>query len=188
MNIFCKYFLFTCVILGLISCSNDMEVLGRIIDPEEVPDVYATNVEVFYTDSARLQMKMTTPLLRQFAEVKEPRNEFPEGIHVWLYEKTGELKAEITANWANQDQTTNIWEARSNVILTNDKGEKLETEQLFWDQAKAQIYSNKFTKYTDSVGTIATGRNGMRANQDFSKWELLSGGATIMFEDEKTNE
>ena len=181
----CKFLLFTIMVAFLSSCSNDMAVINKIIDPEEEPDLLATNIKVLYTDSARLQMRLSAPIVKQFDAVKEPREEFPEGVHVLFYEKTGELKAELTANWAKNDRTTKIWEARSNVVLINSEGAKLETEQLFWDQQKAIVYSEKFTKYTTKTGSIATGKNGIYAKQDFSQWKLLSGNATLVFEDEQ---
>ena len=181
----CKILLFTIMVAFLSSCSNDMAVINKIIDPEEEPDLLATNIKVLYTDSARLQMRLSAPIVKQFDAVKEPREEFPEGVHVLFYEKTGELKAELTANWAKNDRTTKIWEARSNVVLINSEGAKLETEQLFWDQQKAIVYSEKFTKYTTKTGSIATGKNGIYAKQDFSQWKLLSGNATLVFEDEQ---
>ncbi len=188
MNLFLKHLLIFLSVLVIFACSNDMEVLNKIIDPDEEPDLTATNIELFYTDSARLQMKLEAPLVKQYVEAQKPRDEFPEGIHVWFYEKTGELKAEITANWAIQDHTTKIWEAKSNVVLINEEGAKLETEQMFWDQNKAIVYSDKFTKYTTKTGTVATGKNGMFAKQDFSQWRLLSGNATLVFDDEKSNQ
>ena len=170
----------------LFSCANDLEVINKIIDPEEEPDLTATNVEMLFSDSARLQMKLISPLIKQYTSAKEPRDEFPEGLHVWLYEKTGELKAEITANWAKQDITTGIWEAKSNVVIINSEGDKLETEQMFWDPKKEIVYSEKYTKYTTNTGTVATGKDGMRAKQDFSQWRLIGGdGATIVLKDEQ---
>lgn len=171
-------------LMFLSSCTNDMEVINKIIDPEEEPDLFATNIEILYSDSALLQMRLIAPLVKRFEQAKEPRDEFPEGLHVWFYEKDGTLKAEITANWALNNVTTKIWEARSNVVLINSEGAKLETEQLFWDEAKAIVYSEKYTKYTSKTGTVATGRKGMYAKQDFSEWKLLSGDATIVFEEE----
>ncbi len=188
MNVLHKILPVIVSLAALYSCTNDMEMVNKIIDPEEDPDLTATNIEVLYSDSARLQMKLIAPLVKQYESVKEPREEFPEGIHVWFYEKTGELKAEITANWAKNNQLTKIWEARDNVVLINSDGAKLETEQMFWDQQKAIVYSEKFTKYTSKTGTVATGKNGMRAKQDFSQWRLLSGNATLVFEDEPAKE
>jgi len=171
----------------LFSCANDMEVVNKFIDEETEPDLIGVRVEVLRSDSARLQMKLVAPRFIQFASASEQRDEFPEGLHVWYYEKSGELRAEITANWAIHDVATDLWEARSNVVITDKDGKKLETEQLFWDPKKGEVYSNKFTKITSEDGTIATGDT-FTANQDFLKWKLSKGRATIMIKDEDKNE
>ena len=171
----------------LFSCANDMDVINRLIDTELEPDLLAENVELMYSDSARLTMRMVSPIVKQFNSATEKRDEFPEGLHVWLYEKTGELKAEITANWARHDTDKNLWEARSNVVVTNNEGLKLETEQLFWNPPKGIVYSEKYTKITAEDGTIATG-NKFNAIQDFTEWRLTEGKATIILKDEKNDE
>ena len=172
----------------LFSCVNDMDVVNKYIDTETEPDMVGENVEVLFTDSARLQAKMKTPLLKKYESAKEARDEFPEGLHVWLYEKTGELKAEITANWALHDIATDLWEARSNVVVTNFEGKKLETEQLFWDPKKGIVYNEKYTKITLENGSISSGES-FYAKQDFSDYELRNksgvGNTTILVNDEE---
>ena len=172
------------LIVVLCSCVNDMEVINKFIDEENEPDLVGDNVEVLYTDSARLQMRMVTPLIKMYESATDARDEFPQGIHVWFYEKTGKLKAEITANWAKHDIGTDLWEARSNVVLIDAEGKKLETEQLFWDPKKGIVYSEKYTKITHENGTVGTGDT-FTANQDFSKWKLSKGKATIVLKDEE---
>ena len=174
------------LIVALFSCANDMETIKKIIDTNIEPDLIGENVTMLYTDSARLQMKFIAPLVKQFNSAKEQRREFPEGLQVWFYEKTGELKAEISANWAKQDIETEIWEARSNVVIINSEGRKLETEQLFWDRMKGNVYSVKYTKITSKDGTVATGDT-FTSKQDFSEWKLSKGRATIILNDENEN-
>ena len=168
----------------LFSCTNDMDTVNKFIDTEIEPDIMGENVEILYSDSARLQMKLTAPLFKLFNSASEQRREFPHGLHVWIYEKTGELKAELTANWAKQDIATELWEARSNVVVTRADGQKLETEQLFWDPKKGIIYSEKFTKMTREDGNIATGDT-FWAKQDFLEYKLMKGRATIVLKDEE---
>jgi LPS export ABC transporter protein LptC len=174
-------------LLAAISCRNDMSVIKKFIDEEIDPDLTGDNVEVLYSDSARLQMKMVTTFVKVFTSATEQRREFPEGLHVWFYEKTGELKAEITANWARHDIVTDIWEARNDVVITNNEGRKLETEQFFWEPKKGIVYSEKYTKITDANGQVATGTR-FSANQDFTNAELIQGKATIILKDDDTNE
>ena len=178
-------------VLMMMSCGNDLEIIHKIIDTEIEPDLTGKNVEMQHFDSARLQVRMVTPLMLQFTMTSEQRREFPEGIHVWLYKNTGELNAEITANWAKHNLETNIWEARNNVVV-NDvvDGRVIETEQLFWDVNEAIVYSERFTRVTQSDGTMASGDT-FWARQDFSAWTLnnRSGvGRTIIFVREDENQ
>jgi LPS export ABC transporter protein LptC len=174
----------TLLTTALFSCVNDMEVVNKYIDAETEPDLAGNNIEILYSDSARLQTRMITPLLKSYESAKEQRMEFPEGLHAWFYGKDGKLKAEITANWAKHDLITDLWEARSNVVLTNDGGQKLETEQLFWDPGKGIVYSEKHPKITSRDGTVATGDT-FTARQDFTEWKLSKGKATIVLKDEE---
>ena len=168
----------------LFSCVNDMAVVNKFIDTETEPDILSENVELLYSDSARLQMKMRAPLAKLFSSAKEQRKEFPEGIHVWFYEKTGELKAELTANWAKHDEVADLWEARSNVVITTADGEKLETEQFFWDPKKAIVYSEKYTKMTSEDGSMTSGES-FSANQDFTNAVFSRAKATFILNDEE---
>jgi len=171
------------LIIAFFSCTNDMEVVKKFIDTESEPDFIGRNVVMLYTDSARLQMKMSAPLFKKYTSAKEQREECPEGIHVWFYEKTGELKAEMTANWAKHDIATDLYEARGNVVVINNEGVKLETEQLFRDPRKGIVYSEKYTKITSPDGTVASG-DYFTAKQDFSERKLFKAKATIVLKDE----
>jgi LPS export ABC transporter protein LptC len=188
MNRYGYFKIILTIIFTINACTNDMAVINKIIDPEEEPDHVATNIEVLYSDSARLQMKLTAPLTKLYQMAKEPRDDFPEGIHVWIYKKTGELEAEITANWATHNATTNIWEARSNVVITAADGRVMESEQFFWDQSKGEVYSNIFTRVTMPNGTVQMGEKGMWARQDFTKWRLIKGKGAIVLDEEKEDE
>ena len=192
-HVFMRFFFRIIFIIALLptmlySCANDMDVINKFIDPEEEPDLTGINVKMLLSDSARLQMKMMTPLVKKYESAKDARDEFPKGLHVWLYEKTGELKAEITANWAKRDLNTGIWEARSNVVLTNAEGRKLETEQLFWDQEKGTVHSEKYTRITEPNGNMFSGE-AFQAKQDLSDYKLNNysgvGKTTIFINDEE---
>ena len=159
------------LITTLFSCANDMDVVNKFIDAETEPDLIGENVVLLRSDSARLKMKLATPLVKQFNSAKEKRNEFPEGIHVWLYKDTGELEVEITANRARHDMETDMIEANSNVVVTDSEGKRLETEQLFFDQKKGEIYSEKYTKMTKDGSYEGSGES-FWAKQDFSVYRF----------------
>jgi len=64
-------------------------------------------------------------------------------------------------------------EARHNVVVENiEKGERLNTEELFWDRQKEFIYSNKFVKLTTGEQVI-TG-DGLTSVEPFDELIILN--------------
>ena len=175
------------LIATLFSCANDMEMVNKFIDEETEPDILGIQVEILHSDSARLKMRLVTPLIKEFNSAKEKRREFPEGVHVWLYEITGELRAEITANRAKHDMETDLFEASGNVIVIDNEGKKLESEQLFLDRKKGEVYSNKYTKMTKDGSYEGSGES-FWAKQDFSEYKFFNksgvGKATIYYKED----
>jgi len=173
----------------LLSCTADFDIINKIIDAEFEPDLIVENLETFHFDSARLQARLVTPIMKQYTSASDKRQEFPQGLYVWIYETSGELRADITADWARYDLDATLWETRYNVVVTTVAGEKIETEQLFWDRRNAIFYSEKYTKVTQSNGNMASGET-FWANQDFSIYRFpnKSGiGSTVIYVNDDEN-
>ena len=67
--------------------------------------------------------------------------------------------------------------ARKNVVVVNEKGEQLNTENLVWDEKSEKLLSNEFVKIT-SKDEIIYG-TGFEANQNFSKYKIFNIKGTI---------
>ena len=79
---------------------------------------------------------------------------------------------------------TKIMEARYNVIVENiQKDERLNTEELFWDQNSNKIYSNKFVKITRGE-EVLTG-DGLVSDQNFDNIEIVNLKGLIEVEDDE---
>ncbi len=183
-----KLLFITGVSLLFVSCENDIEKINSITNSSEMPEVSASNVEVLYSDSGFVQMKLTAEVIKQFSNIEKPYIEFPEGIYVRFYDDSLNVESEIRANYAIYHTDEKLWEARGNVVANNlEKGEKLNTEELFWDEDKKTIYSNSFSRIETLDGTFY-GQDGFESNQRFSKWRLKSSRGTVNFKDEPANE
>ena len=79
-------------------------------------------------------------------------------------------------------------EAKNNVVVVNQIGEKLNTEHLIWDEKKRRIYSNDFVKITKK-DEIVIGE-GMEADESFDKWVIRKPKATffINVDEEKSTD
>lgn len=161
------------------SCKeNSIEVINTIANDKKMPTIAGDNVEITYSDSARVESKIVAKVIDSYATAQKPYIEFPKGMSMYFYDRHQNVIAQIKANYAIFYQDKKVWEARNNVVAINTKGEKLNTEQLFWDEQKKIIYSHKYTRITNQDGTF-TGQGGFEANEDFTKWTLIGTKGTV---------
>jgi LPS export ABC transporter protein LptC len=166
------------------SCENDIEVIHALTNIEEFPAVSGQGTEILYSDSGLLKARLIAKELHKYAHAKKPYIEFPSGLNVYFYNQQEEVSARIQAKYAIYWEEDRLWEARDNVIVENDKNENLHTEQLYWDETKGMIYSNKFSKVINQDGTFY-GERGFEANQDFSRWKLIGSRGSVNLKDEE---
>lgn len=145
------------------------------------PLIENKDVVTLYSDSAKLLVKLQAPLQQEF---ENGDGVFPEGLYVEFYEKPGQMTSTLKANYARQDRNKDIYQAKGNVVVDNlQKQEKLETEELFWDKRKQEIYTDKFVKIT-TAEEIITG-TGLRAAQDFSRYSITKVTGTFSLKEEE---
>lgn len=160
-------------------CGDDLQ------DPDKEqkytgPLIENHDVVTLYSDSAKLLVKLQAPVQQEF---ENGDGVFPKGLYVEFYEKPGQMTSTLKANYAKQDRNKDIYHAKGNVVVNNlEKKEKLETEELFWDKNKAEIYTDKFVKVTTAEEVLMG--QGLRANQDFSRYRILKPTGIIDLKEE----
>lgn len=132
------------------------------------PTLKAFNIELYYSDSAKLKVKMTAPLQLEY---ENGNQDFPKGIKVIFYDAEMKENTQITSNKAKYIKQENRYVAYSNVIVKNlKKNEQLNTEELNWTPINRKIYTDKFVTITTD-DEILKGE-GMTASQDFNTYQL----------------
>jgi LPS export ABC transporter protein LptC len=185
LNSFRIFHLVTLILLIQFSCKNDIETINALTSDLNLPDQSAFNFETTYTDSGLMVGKIIAPEMNHYNNKEEPYFEFPAGMKVIFYDESGNSESTIEANYAIYHENTDIWDARGQVIADNPrKGEKLETEQMFWNQREERIYTDKFTKLTNSDG-VFYGENGFESRQDLTKWRLIGSKGTVNFREDQ---
>ena len=148
------------------------------------PIMEATDVELFHSDSAVVVIKLTAARQLQFESQDQ---EFPEGIYIEFFEKEDELKsASIIANHGYFDKDENKYTATGDVVVKNFKTEdKLETEVLYWEPNRKEIYTDRYVEIT-SEGNIWIGE-GLKSDEAFTDWVILNPKGTMSFSEEEQN-
>ncbi|MHC2990835.1 hypothetical protein OB13_04285 [Pontibacter sp. HJ8] len=159
--------LFAVLTLLVLGCGKDLK------DPDQEekytgPFRVTENVLTLYSDSAKVLIKLQSPLQEDF---ENGDIVFPKGINVEFFEKGGAVTSTMRANYGKQERNKDLYLVKGNVVVNNlVKQEKLETEELYWNKNKAQIYTDKFVKIT-TPEEILMG-HGLQANQDFSIYKI----------------
>lgn len=168
---FNKNILKTFIILAglclLWSCESNLKEVSKINFSEFVPSGEADTINLKYTDSGKIKSILVSPKMLDYATVDFPFTEFPVGIDLTLYDNK-EKRTFVKSDYAVSFKGTNIIDLRGNVKITSEAGERLETEQLYFDQKNEWFFTEKNFKFTDPKGSSTTGQ-GIDFNKDFTR-------------------
>lgn len=159
-------------LLTFLACTNNVSDVDSLTQEYTVSVETAENVEILYSDSADVKVKITAPTLVKILDQREPRDEFPDGIHVDFFGPNKKVKSWLDAKSAVREERDGLVYARKEVVLYNDKNEKLETPELIWDEKQQIIYTDKIVRITQpEKGDTSIGM-GFIANQEFTRFEI----------------
>lgn len=178
------------LLLFFAACENDIAVVNSVTSATEkqLPWNSGKNVEMLYSDSAIVRAKLNTPQMDHYMG-KKNYMEMPKGMLIIFYneahKETNRLKADYGIGYDNGKGYDKM-EAKRHVLVVNEKGDRLETEDLIWDAVSKQIYTEQFVKITTKEQVIWG--TGLRAKQDFSQYDLLHPQGVIQVDDKQFNE
>ena len=169
-----RYLLPLLLIFGCMAPENELSEMKEY----DGPVLEVENVETLYSDSAKVIMKLIAS--RQF-EFQNGDREFPNDFYIEFYDKQGEVSSSLKSNKAFYYKEQNLWKAVGDVVLKSEEsGEKLNTEELFWDPKEQEIYSEEFVRI-ESEGEILMGE-GLEAKQNFSSYRILNPTGTVFID------
>ncbi|MCH8903301.1 MAG: LPS export ABC transporter periplasmic protein LptC [Bacteroidetes bacterium] len=162
--------------LVLYSCENDIKTVNLIAGQGEALVERGKDVEILYSDSGFIHIMIKAPTVISYKS-KEPYTEMPDGVEIYFYGPDREVESFITADYGIRYEDEEIMKVRGNVIAQNSKGEKLNAEELIWDEKEEKIYSDKFVKI-QTEDEIIYGE-GFEANQEFTDYKIKNIKGTI---------
>jgi|GEM_PF-534182 len=166
-----QYSKFLPVILFLVACENDLQQVNELTKEYEAAVETGKDIEMQYSEMGILRVKINGPTIKRH-KTKEPFVEFPDGLIVTFYGDNGKVKSVLTADYAIRYEKEQKATLERNVVLFNDeKGEKLETEELFWNEKDQTISGNQLVTITTPRERII-GEQGFEAEQDFSTYTI----------------
>ncbi|MCR5070778.1 MAG: hypothetical protein K6A62_02475 [Bacteroidales bacterium] len=143
----------------VVSCRSGIGEAEKL-DLSKTPTQRSHDVFAVQTRNGVVAMRMESPLMEHYDADTVSYDAFPQGISVYGYTEDGLLESIIVANDARhivpkRADRDEIWEAFGNVIMHNVlEQETMETDTIYWDQAKKEIYTDCYVKLYSRQGFL----------------------------------
>lgn len=127
------------------SCGGDeRSYVANIGDGDESPTMTTYQVETFISDSGYTRYHISTPVWKMFEEASEPFWRFPDGLNLQQYDLQTQPDATMECDSAVYFSRKRLWRLDGHVMMVNTLRDTFLSQQLFWDQAKRQVYTDSF--------------------------------------------
>jgi len=155
----------------LLACNKTPETADFIKAAEDDPVMAAHNIEVLFSDSGKIEARLTSPLMNRYTG-EAPFMEFPNGFRVVMFDSVMQTESTITGNRGMRREFSRVMEAWGNVVVRNEKkNEQLNTEHLVWDELKHKIMSDVKVKITKPDQVLYGSR--LESNETFTIYTIL---------------
>ncbi len=161
-----RFILFGLALISLAACKNELAEIEALTDNYSTNVETAKEVEILYSDSAQVRVRITGPTMLYHLDRTQPHQEFPDGVNVDFYDAEGLVTGELTARYGVRYENRGEVVVRDSVVWKSTEGEKLETEELIWDEHTGKVYTKKFVVVTRPDEIIYG--HGFEADQNFT--------------------
>jgi LPS export ABC transporter protein LptC len=161
------------------SCENDEKSIPNFSNKRLMMEE-AKNIEAFMSQDAKVKGRLTAPVMYRYM-ADSPYFEFPKTLHVDFYNDSLKKESQVDALYGKYKENERLIYLRDSVVVLNSvKGDTLRCQELWWDQNKQEIYTDKPTRIYQRDKRIFS-RNGLRAAQNLSWWTTYdnSGSALV---------
>lgn len=165
----------------LAACEEEKHsYVDNIGDPKRTPTMVTTDVSTTISDSGYTRYHITTPVWNMFEETDDPFWTFPEGLHLDQFDQNMQPDANIVCDSAIYWSQRRLWRLDGDVVMVNTLRDSFLTQQLFWDQARAEVYSDSFIHIVRESHIIEG--YGFRSNQNMTAYTVNRPTAIIPIE------
>ena len=168
------------IVAMFFSCKDNFNEVKKIGVSENEPIGIDYNINLKYTDSGKVKANLLSKKHLDFSNRDFPYHQCVDGVTLYIYDKNNQ-KSTIISDNAYIYKNTDLIDMQDNVVITTYDNRVLKTEQLFYDQKKDWVSTNKPVSFKTKDDLIYG--NGFDSNTDFSNAEVLEVTGDILIEE-----
>lgn len=152
------------------SCNNSYNEVQKMGISENEPIGIAEHINLKHTDSGRVTANLLSSKMLDFSNRDFPYYEFTNGVTLYLFDDENK-KSTVVSDYAITYDKTNLIDLQGNVKIITQTNDTLFAEQLYYDQKKEWLYTNKPVTFRTGLDLIHG--NGFDSNSKFTNAEVL---------------
>lgn len=159
--------------LFCISCKSDKKnVADAVVNRDSLPSMRTVEMETLISDSGVIRYRIKSPEWLVYDKRDPSCWAFEKGIYLEQFDSVHKVQASIKADTAYYYDRQKLWKLMGHVDIENRKGERFNTELLFWNQSTEKVYSDRFIRI-EQPDRIITG-HGFESNQQMTIYKILN--------------
>lgn len=166
------------------SCGGKKKVMAdAITERDSLPVMDTRGITTLISDSGVTRYRVNTEEWLIYDRKQPSYWAFEKGIYLEQFDSLLNVDASIQADTAYYFDKEKLWKLIGHVDIKNLKGERFNTELLYWNQATQKVYSDKFIRI-EQPDKIITG-HGFDSNQQMTVY-VIHNMEGILYVDEDT--
>lgn len=167
------------------ACSGRNKEMGEAItERDSLPVMDTKGVMTLISDSGVTRYRINTEEWLVFDRKNPSFWAFEKGIFLEKFDSVFNVDASIKSDTAYYFDKQKLWKLMGNVDIQNMKGERFETELLYWDQNKHKVYSDRFIRI-EQPDRIITG-HGFDSNEQMTAYKIRKPEGIFYVDDDAT--
>lgn len=142
----------TAVVASVVVSCKDKLAEAQKMNLEQTPLQRVDDMFAVQTRNGKVMMRVEAQTMEHYESDSTSTDTFPKGIAVYSYTEEGLLESviisddarHITAKTGDKEE---VWQAFGDVVIHNViNQETMETDTIYWDRAKEEIYTDCYVK------------------------------------------
>jgi LPS export ABC transporter protein LptC len=171
----------TAVFVLFPACTGQKKPMAEAItNRDSLPSMRTLGVTTLISDSGITRYKIITKEWDIYDKLDPSYWAFEQGIYLEKFDTLMHKDATIKADTAYYYDGKKLWELRGHVHIQNQKGDKFDTELLFWSEKLEKVYSDKFIRI-ETEDRLLTGY-GFESNQQLTDYTIYNNAGVFEVE------
>lgn len=155
MKNYFKYLLFFSILLFLGSCQEQVEHTAPAIhDRDSVAVMTSYGVNTLISDSGVIKYRIVTEKWEVNTAKNPSRWTFDKGVFLEQFDETFHVNSYIQCDTAYYYDQQKLWVLRGRVRILTKDGLRFNSEQLYWDESKHELWSYTFSRLVTPERTL----------------------------------